>query len=187
MSITEIAGFIFGIVGIWLTIRENVWCFPIGILNVTISFFLFKDQQLYADALQQLVYFILLGYGWLQWSKGRNSQSLKITRSSIQWNSTLFAATVALAAFMGYLFDRYTDASLPYWDSSATAICFTAQFLVARKKIENWHLWIIANCMYIGIYLQKELYLYSILFLIYLILAFYGLNTWKKQESTQAD
>lgn len=186
MSITEIAGFILGIVGIWLTIRENVWCFPVGILNVTISFFLFKDQQLYADALQQLVYFILLGYGWFQWSTGNISQSLKITRISMKGISILFVLTVALAAVMGYLFDSYTDASLPYWDSSATAICFTAQFLVARKKLENWHLWIIANCMYIGIYIHKELYLYSILFLIYLILAFHGLGTWKKQESTQA-
>lgn len=187
MTLTEIAGFIFGILGIWLTIRENVWCFPVGIINVTISFFLFKNQLLYADALQQIVYFILLSYGWFQWSKGITSQSLKITRISFNWSLKLLAATVALAVIMGNLFDRFTDASLPYWDSSATAICFTAQFLVARKKLENWHLWIVANCMYIGIYIQKELYLYSILFLIYLILAFYGLNTWKRQESTQAD
>lgn len=185
MSITEIAGFIFGIVGVWLTIRENAWCFPVGILNVTISFFLFKDQQLYADALQQVVYFILLSYGWFQWSKGISTPSLKITGINFKWTIILLPATVTLAVLMGYLFDRYTDAALPYWDSSATAICFTAQFLVALKKLENWHLWIVANCMYIGIYIQKELFLYSILFLIYLILAFYGLVAWKKQQSTQ--
>ncbi|MBK7387951.1 MAG: nicotinamide mononucleotide transporter [Bacteroidetes bacterium] len=79
MTYTEIAGFIFGIVGIWLTIKENVWCFPIGILNVTISFFLFREQQLYSDALQQVVYFILLGYGWYKWSRGITSNSLEIS------------------------------------------------------------------------------------------------------------
>ena len=187
MTYTEIAGFIFGIVGIWLTIKENVWCFPIGILNVTISFFLFREQQLYSDALQQVVYFILLGYGWYKWSRGITSNSLEITRMTTTWITILTFVSIALAVVMGTIFDRYTDATLPYWDSSATAICFSAQFLVARKKIENWYLWIIANIMYIGIYLQKELYLYSILFLIYLILAFYGLHIWKKQESHQTN
>ena len=85
---------------------------------------------------------------------------------------------------MGSFSNYFTDAHVPYLDASATALSFVAQFLIAKKKIENWIFWIVVNLMYIGIYFYKELYLYTGLFSVYLLLAINGWFTWKKYLTT---
>ncbi|MEP7169775.1 MAG: nicotinamide riboside transporter PnuC [Bacteroidota bacterium] len=181
MSPVEIIGFVFGVAGVWLTIKENLWCFPVGLINVFVSLLLFFQQKLYSDAVQQIVYIILLSYGWYKWIAGKDyEKDLSITFSSQKLLSVLFLIAIVFSFTAGKVFDKYTDASLPYWDAAATALSFTAQWMIAKKKIENWLLWIIVNIMYIGIYIYKDLYLYAFLFLIYLILAIKGWMEWRK-------
>ena len=71
MSVIELIGFVFGIAGIWLTIKESAWCFPVGLINVIVSLILFFEQKLYSDVIQQLVYILLLSYGWYKWISGK--------------------------------------------------------------------------------------------------------------------
>lgn len=207
MSPLEIIGFVFGVAGVWLTIKENLWCFPVGLINVIVSSFLFFDQKLYADVLQQIVYVVLLGYGWYEWTRKisktqskekvkseeleqgslkseiRNPKSeiLYITSSSPRLLFNCIFIIVASTYILGTLLKWYTDASVPYWDALATSMSFTAQFLVARKKIENWMLWMDVNILYVGIYIYKGLYLYSVLFAIYFVMAVVGYLKWKKE------
>jgi len=181
MSLVEIIGFIFGIAGIWLTIKENIWCFPVGLINVIVSLVLFYQQKLYSDAIQQFVYIILLSYGWYKWiSRKIETEELKISFSSEKLLIVLFLICIFFSATAGVIFKNYTDASLPYWDATATALSFTAQWMIAKKKIENWILWMVVNIMYIGIYIYKDLFLYAFLFFIYLILAIQGWIKWRK-------
>ena len=181
MSPLEIIGFVFGIAGIWLTIKENTWCFPAGLINVIVSLVLFYQQKLYSDAIQQFVYIILLSYGWYKWISGKiETEELKISFSTRKLLIVLFLICVLFSATAGTIFKNYTDASLPYWDATATALSFTAQWMIAKKKIENWILWIVVNIMYIGIYVYKDLFLYAFLFFIYLILAIQGWMEWRK-------
>ncbi len=180
ISPAEAVGFVFGIAGIWLTIKENSWCFPVGMINVIVSMVLFFQQKLYSDAIQQAVYIILLSYGWYKWITGKDDgKDLKISFSSIKLLFILFVTGLIFSVAAGFLFKKYSDASLPYWDATATALSFIAQWMIAKKKIENWMLWIIVNVMYIGIYIYKDLFLYVILFFIYLILAIQGLIQWR--------
>ncbi|NNC85844.1 MAG: nicotinamide mononucleotide transporter [Bacteroidia bacterium] len=186
MNPLEVIGFVFGVAGIWLTIKENIWCFPVGLVNVIVSFFLFYEEQLYSDTLQQAVYVVLLSYGWYAWVfKKGDKKKLPITGLSLNYWLLLIVVMIVVAFGMGTLFAKNTDADIPYLDAGATAICFVAQFLIARKKIENWYLWLIANAMYIGIFIYKDLYLYSTLHTAYFILAIIGLNTWSKQRKIQ--
>lgn len=181
MSSTEIIGFVFGIAGIWLTIKENVWCFPVGLVSVVASLVLFFQQKLYSDVIQQFVYIILLSYGWYKWIKGEaNDKNLGVSSSSIKLLLTLFLFCILFSVIAGTVFKNYTDASLPYWDATATALSFVAQWMIAKKKIENWMIWIIVNVMYIGIYLYKDLFLYTALYSVYLLLAVKGWMEWKK-------
>lgn len=180
MSKTEIIGFIFGIGGVWLTIRKNTWCFPVGLVNVTITAWLVWQQRLYADVLQQVVYFILLVYGWYRWLCESETAEKPVSTSGRNLLIKLAIIFVAASATMGYLLHRYTDASYPYLDSTGTVICFIAQWMIAGKKIENWLLWMVANTMYIAIYLLKDLPLYSLLSAVYLALAIHGMIEWKK-------
>jgi nicotinamide mononucleotide transporter len=180
MTISEILGFITGIAGVYLTMRQNPWCFPVGLVNVTISIVLFFDQKLYADVLQQAVYIILLIYGWYKWIHPGIIAELKVTKLRMnEWIKLAFLI-LGTAFLLGYLLREYTDATLPYLDSFATALAFAAQYLIAKKKIENWLLWIPVNIIYIGIYINRGLPLYAILFAVYLILAISGYLEWKK-------
>jgi nicotinamide mononucleotide transporter len=180
MSLAEVAGFIFGIAGIFLTMKENPWCFPVGLANVIISLFIFFGQKLYADALQQVVYIILLTYGWWNWLHGPVKSSLPVTVSDARLLIRLLLIWIAGSVSLGWVLHRYTDASTPWPDSIATVLSFIAQWMIARKKLENWILWMIVNVMYISIYLYKDLYLYAVLFSIYLLLAIKGHLIWRQ-------
>ena len=183
MSSVEIAGFVFGVAGVWLTLRENVWCFPVGLINVILSLFLFYQQKLYADTLQQFVYIILLSYGWFMWLKGTDDK-MKNLPVSLCSNQTLLMcgfAFVISTTFLGVFLSKLTDAIFPWLDSAATSISFVAQWMIAKKKIENWLLWILVNMMYIGIYSSRHLWLYSLLFTVYLALAIIGYLRWKSE------
>jgi len=181
MSILEIVGFISGILGVYFTIKENIWCFPIGILNVFLSMILFYNQHLYADTLQQIVYLILISYGWFFWNCKQKETILPVSRSSNKLLLYCFFLAIFVSALIGTLLYSYTKASFPWLDATATSASFVAQWLIAKKKIENWFIWMAVNIIYIGIYINKELYLYSILFLVYFILAIWGHKQWKLQ------
>lgn len=184
-SLLEMAGFVFGVAGVWLTIKENIWCFPVGLVNVSISLVLFFQQKLYSDSIQQFVYIILLSYGWYNWYYGNTERQFRITRTGSSMFIIILASAGVLSFTMGWIFSTFTDASFPYLDAGATALSFAAQFMIARKKIENWYLWMIVNITYIAIYINKDLYLYAILFTVYLSLAFAGLRRWKTELQTQ--
>lgn len=181
MTFIEILGFVFGIAGVWLTLRENVWCFPVGLVNVTLSLVLFLDQKLYSDVIQQAVYIILLLYGWYNWLNIKDKKTEIIGKTTSKMWLVLSISAILVAVTMGSFFHYFTDADVPYLDASATALSFVAQFLIARKKIENWLIWMVVNVVYVGIYINRELYLYAILFTVYFILAVWGYKEWKKE------
>ena len=185
MNLVEFIGFIFGVAGIWLTIKEHWSCFPVGLVNVVFSLVLFMEQKLYSDTVQQAVYIVLLSYGWYKWQNREFEIRPRIGFLNVRDKIMLLAIGLIVAASMGLFFDYYTDAQVPYLDATATAMSFIAQYLIARKKMENWTIWMVVNCMYIGIYAYKELYLYTLLFSIYLGLAIHGYVTWKKMMENQ--
>jgi nicotinamide mononucleotide transporter len=179
MNTLEIIGFVSGFAGVFLTVKKNKWCFPIGIINVIISCFLFYESRLYADSLQQLVYIPLLIVGWLNWNKNLNEefivQRLKRSEGILYLSSSLLTGIL-----LGFILKTYSNASFPWIDSMATAASFLAQYLIAKKKIENWIIWIAVNIVYITIYIQKDLQLYSVLYCVYLLLAIQGFYQWRK-------
>lgn len=180
MSALEVIGVITGIVGVWGTLKQRVWCFPVGLLNVTISLFLFFGQQLYADALQQAVYIPLLIYGWINWQQHTTGD---FTPQWMKGNQRLTSVVIILAGglLLGGLLKKFTDAHFPWADSLATCAAFMAQYLVAKKKMENWILWMLVNIAYIIIYLIKDLQGYAGLFAVYLVLSFLGYREWQQK------
>ena len=180
MDPLEIVGFIFGVAGVWLTSRGSIWCFPVGLVNVTVSLFLFYDHKLYSDVVQQAVYILLLSYGWYQWAQGKTGSDLPVKNITAANLIYLILAGAILTTGLGYGFSVYTDASLPWIDAGATSLSFIAQFLIARKILQNWLIWMVVNVIYTGVYLYKDMHLYAILFTVYLALAVYGYRSWKK-------
>lgn len=182
ITFVELTGTIFGIAGVWLTVKEKILCFPFGIVNVTLYAWLFFQSHLYADALLQLVYIVLLIYGWYEWVHGKeNDKQLLITKTSGKVFLFLFIICIISTISIGTFFRYNTNASLPYVDSFLASLSLVAQWMIARKKIENWLLWIVADILYIGMYVYKHLYLTSLLYFIFIILAIIGWMRWKKE------
>ena len=190
----EVAGVLTGIVCVWLAARSNIWNFPVAIVSCGLYMVVFVRARLYSDAGLQLAFIALAAYGWWAWLRRRTATSgphpeatpvvLPITRTAAGlWVALLGAgATYALGA--GYLFAHHTDAALPYYDSTTTAISLVAQYQLSRRKLENWLLWIGVDVVYVGIYWHRGLALTSLLYAVYLALAAYGYWEWVRESKT---
>ena len=179
----ELSGTAFGIAGVWLTVRKNWLCFPAGLVNVGLYAVLFFREKLYADASLQIVYVVLLIFGWVYWRKTEAGNAFFATRTSGRLWTTLTGICMASTLLLGTLFKNYTDASLPFLDSLLTSMSLVAQWMIAKKKLENWIIWIVADVLYVGMYIYKNLYLTSILYFIFILLAIKGYREWKKNSA----
>lgn len=177
MHALEITGACFGVFGVWLTAKGNVWCFPIGIVNVIITAYLVFTVQLYADVVQQIMYFVLLVFGWVQWLKPKIKT--EISYCTYRQLIAVFCFVIVAGTTGLYLLKNYTTASYPAADAYASALCFAAQYLIAKRKFENWWFWLIANTVYILIFYFKQMPWYAALSAIYFLQAVYGLRNWR--------
>lgn len=177
----ELVGVLFGIVAVWLTTRQNVWCWPIGLVNVGLFIVVFQQAKLYADMGLQVIYVLLCLYGWYRWLHGGPGQgTLAVSRTPARWLVLLAIVGAVVAALLGLTLYRHTDASLPFWDSSTTAFSLVAQWMQARKWIENWIVWIVVDVVYVGIYLWKGLFPTAALYAAFIALAVLGLVEWRR-------
>jgi nicotinamide mononucleotide transporter len=182
MSAFELFGTIFGLASVVLTVREDIWCWPTGIVNIALFLVMFWRERLYGDVINYIVLLALSVYGWYEWLRGGEARGpLQVrfaTRRERVWAG---AACVLGAPVMGFAFDRWTDAALPYWDSVIAVVSIVAQVLLALKLVENWLLWIFVDVLAVGVYLVKGLYLTSGLYLVFLTLASMGLHSWLRR------
>jgi len=181
INLTEAWGFATGALCVWLVTKSNIWNWPIGLANNIFFAILFWKTKLYADCGLQGVYFGFGIWGWWQWLHGGHSHSkLKVSRASwIEWVSIV--AFIVLGTWgMWEMLVRAGGAS-PFWDALSTAICLAAQYLLCRKKIENWWLWITADLIYVPLYFYRELPLTAFLYAGFIVLCILGLKRWKKE------
>ena len=176
----------FGIVSVYLSVRENVWSWPTGIINVSMYVYIFLHAKLYADSGLQVFYVCISFYGWWNWLYGgENRSELHITRLSRKMALTLPVAGVIGAIALGTFLKHTTDAALPYADSTLTVASLIAQYLMTRKVLENWAIWVVADVAYIGMYIYKDLYPTAFLYAVFLVLATMGWIQWKRTWRTQ--
>jgi nicotinamide mononucleotide transporter len=189
ISMTEAWGFVTGGICVWLVVREHMWNWPIGLANNLFFFVLFLRGRLFADMALQVVYFILGLYGWSSWKFGGELHSaLQITRTTgREWAALgilLPLATIALRQVLVAVND-----AAPFWDSLTTLLSLGAQYLLCRKRIENWFLWISADVIYVPLYISRTLPLTAALYAVFLAMCVVGLREWnralRKQLSPQ--
>jgi nicotinamide mononucleotide transporter len=168
-----------GIISVYLSVKQKIWSWPTALVNVALYFVVFREQRLYADMGLQVIYFVLSLYGWYEWLYGgENRTELKVSRADPRMAITLTAIAVVGVAVLGTLFARFTDASLPYVDSATATTSLVAQWMMTRKVLENWAVWIAVDVVYIGMFIYKHLYLTSGLYAGFLVLAVMGHLQW---------
>jgi len=127
------------------------------------------------------VYFALSLYGWYEWLYGgENRTELRVSRTPRALGIRLAIIGVACAAVLGTLLARFTDAALPYIDSATTSTSLVAQWMMTRKILENWSVWVAVDVVYIAMFIFKRLYLTAGLYAVFLVLAVMGYVRWKR-------
>ncbi|ACB73547.1 nicotinamide riboside transporter PnuC [Opitutus terrae] len=193
MSIYEILGTVLGIVGVWLMIRQNVWGWPVGIVQVALYAWVFYEARLYSDALLQLFFFAIQAYGWWHWLRGEKdeggvtrTQPAALPVTQLRWRGVLgwIGAGAIATATWGELMRRTTDAALPHWDAFILVFSLIAQWLQARKRLECWAGWMIVNVVAIGVYWAKDLRLTAGLYLVFFGMAVAGHVAWRRSLAT---
>ena len=168
-----------GAVSVYLSARENIWSWPTAIVNVSLYTLVFYESGLYSDMGLQVVYLALSIYGWYEWLHGgMNRGALRVSRASPK--AWLVSGAIALVFWLALA--RYTatlkGVSFPYLDSGLTTLSLVAQWMMTRKILENWVLWIIADIVYVPMYMYKHLYVTAGLYAVFLCLAVMGLVSW---------
>lgn len=183
MSVWEIIGTVLGVIGVALMIRQNLWGWPVGLVQVSIYAWVFFEAKLYSDALLQVFFFAIQAYGWWHWLRNRHTAArseLPVTRLTavavVAWCALGTVATAAWGTFM----QRTTDAALPHWDAFILVFSLIAQWLQARKVLENWAGWIVVNTVAIGVYWAKDLHLTAGLYAAFLLMAVGGWRAWRR-------
>ncbi|MDQ4140990.1 MAG: nicotinamide riboside transporter PnuC [Bacteroidota bacterium] len=183
MTIYEIIGTVTGVAGVWLAARENIWTWPVGMVSTLMLIYVCFDARLYADVGLNIFYFITSAYGWYAWlhpDQDSVQTELPVTRTQpLQW-FWLSAFSVIFSLGLGYFLTHFTNADLSYTDSATTGVSLAAYWMMARKKLENWLVWLVVDSAYVGIYLYKELYLLAGLYFVFLILATDGYIKWRR-------
>ena len=174
-----------GFVCVWLNIRQNIWTWPTTIFASALFGVVFFDARLYATMALQGLFIVIAVYGWKQWlTGGVDGGILKVSRLSVQLGLILLALTALMTLIMAWVLTTLTDSQYPLWDAVTTALSITAAWMVARKILENWLVWILTDIIYVGLYVVSGLYLTTLLYAAYLILAVTGFVAWQRSYRT---
>lgn len=179
----EIFGVVTGILYVILEVKQNRLLWPLGLITSATYVYVFFTGKFYADMGLQVYYVLISIYGWYYWSRGgerSGSGELPVIRGDMK--QLLILTLVFALSWTGiyFLLDRLTDSTVPLGDSFTTALAIVATWMLARKIIEHWFLWIIANLVSIALYIYKGLYPTVILYVVYTGMAVYGYLEWKR-------
>jgi nicotinamide mononucleotide transporter len=180
----ELTAATLGVVSVFLSVRLNVWSWPVGLLNVVLYSIVFWRSGLYSDMGLQVVYFVLSLYGWYEWLYGgTNKTELPVGRTPPRLWGVVAVVGLGFWALDGRLTSILPGVSLPYFDAATATVSLIAQYFMTRKLLENWALWIVVDIFYVGMFIYKGLYLTAANYAVYLLLAVMGYVAWKRAYS----
>jgi nicotinamide mononucleotide transporter len=177
-----------GAVSVFLSAREKIWSWPTALVNVSLYTWIFWRSGLYSDMGLQVVYFGLSLYGWYQWLYGGAQHTrLRVSRATRRTWLTVGVAAIVFWLGLGTFTSRLPGSSLSYLDAGLTTTSLVAQWMMTRKILENWVLWILADVVYVPMFIYKDLYVTAGLYAMFLVLAVMGLRHWRRSwRSTRA-
>lgn len=179
----ELTAILFGLLSVWFAKKNNILVFPTGIVNTAIYVYLLWKWSLLGDMMINFYFFVMSIYGWYHWTRKKDDvvefPISKITKSEKIWSFILFFATIILVVAVYLFFDKFNHWT-SYIDTFVTGLLFVGMWLMARRKIENWILLIVADFISIPMYFAKGYTFTSILFLLLTIIAIFGYLEWKK-------
>jgi len=189
----EILGAISGLLYLYFAIRQKIWLWPLGLITSALYIYVFYGERLYADMGMNIYYVVISIYGWYYWLHGSGSQetnTLRISRLTQKLGVILLIITACIYVVLVYMLKKLPEllnvevSELLYWDAFTTAASIVATWMLARKIIQHWLIWIVVDAVSLGLYVYKGMYPTVVLFLVYTLMAFKGYIEWKKEIQT---
>jgi nicotinamide mononucleotide transporter len=177
----ELISFVLSVLTVLLNIRQNHWAWLFAIISSATYGVVFFDARLYGDCGLQLVFIVVSVWGWYCWLRGGlKHQPLRVTRLERSgWIASL-AGWAAGFVLLAWFLSTYTNTDVPHADGFLTAGSLVGQVLLSRKKVENWHAWIVVDVLYVGLYVYKGLALTAVLYALFVLMAVAGLRAWRR-------
>jgi len=198
ISYLEFFGLLTGVIAVVLSSLANIWSWPLGLMNVTLSFFLFFQVQLYPDMFLQVFFFVTNLMGWWRWAHPKpgeedEAKQLKISflpyRKVILYSLISVAGTVVMALFASNLHEWFPliftkPSASPYLDSFITVMSVMATFLMIQKRVECWVIWVLVDVVATYVYFIRDIRFYSLMYFVFCIIAAFGFwNWWREYKS----
>ena len=174
----EILAVLLAILYLVLAVKQNILCWPAGILSSFLYLFIMYSAGLYMEAYLQIFYIFMGVYGWSQW-KSKQPEFIVNNWSTLNHFKAI-SLILLLSLISGYLLDRYTEAALPFLDALTTWGAIFATYMVAKKLIENWIYWFVIDSISIFLFISRDLNLTALLFAGYLVIICFGYRSWSK-------
>jgi len=182
----ELIGFVLSVATVLLNIRRNHWAWLFAIVSSAVYGIVFFQSRLYGDAGLQAVFIAASIWGWVEWLRGSAGGPLVVGRlGRAGWAWSLAGWAIGFLLLARFL-HAFTDTDVPHMDGFLTAGSLLGTALTARKKIENWHTWIVVDVLYVGLYIYKGLNLTAILYAVFVVLAVLGLRAWQLAARAEA-
>jgi nicotinamide mononucleotide transporter len=182
----EITAVIFAILYLILAVKQNILCWIAGIISSVLYFFIMQKAGLYMEAYLQVFYVVMGIYGWSQWSASNASNPSFIVNTWSKYQHMIAISIIlALSLLSGSLLERYTDAALPFLDALVSWGAVVATYMVAKKLLENWIYWFVIDATSIFLFIERGLWLSAVLFATYLVIIFFGYQSWNKVRGGQ--
>lgn len=183
--ILQIAGVVLGLLYLWLEYRADIRLWIVGLIMPLVHGVLYYKSGLYADCSMQ-VYYVLAGlYGWLVWRNApkKQSKAVAIGHTPLRLIPALAGVYAAAHAALYLLLTHFTNSTVPFWDAMTTALSIVAMWMLSRKLVEQWLVWLVVDIITVGLYLYKEIPLTAGLYALYSALAVAGYLRWRKQAT----
>ncbi len=191
-TLLEFIAVIAGIVSVWFSRKENIWVYPVGLVNTVIFIYLSFQASLIGEACVNFYYTVMSVYGWWMWAR-KDQVSKPLVRISFSDNKEWVQEIIFFVFFYISLFfiltylKRHFPGAIPWADAFASATAFTGMWLMARKKVESWWWWIATNIASIPLYYVKGLAFTSVYYVVVLVLAVFGLMEWTRKASADTN
>ncbi len=179
-SLLEWIATLSGFLCVYLAAKQNIWNWPISIISVLTYFYIFFHSKLYGDSVLQIYFLGTAIYGWYYWNKRAHSDEKPISSFNSKQMMITMVVIAVLSFLLGFVLDRWTNSDVPYADGFCTATSFVAQFLMTRKVLQNWLIWVFVDICYIPLYYHKDLLLTAVLYFAFAIIAWNGYRDWRK-------
>ncbi|MFK4761846.1 nicotinamide riboside transporter PnuC [Microbacterium sp. ZW T5_45] len=181
----QVLGFVTGAICVWLAGRRNVWSYPIGIANNVVMFVVFVGAGIYASSVLQIVYLVMGVHGWWRWTRGAEQSRTYIAHTPRRAWPWLALAGIAGTALLVWMLASFTDSQVVLADAATTAVSLVAQYMLNRKWIENWFVWIGVDIVFVGLSIAAGLWVIAALYALFIGLCVVGLRSWRGVEASE--